>query len=273
MSDRLLDTHAAELRERILSLSSGLSDSNGDLGRLAEAHRLRGSALVLGLDDLAAAVAAYEAALVDQRDEEGARRAVELAARELDRAIESDALRLLRHDLRNDLNVVLMGSKLLEAELVDVDQKELARGIASAAERMGDRLTDHQAPDRGDSRRAAHAGTSAALSVLVVEDDPLVASVLSRMLDVAGASVEAVSGLREARAALDLSGYDAAVVDLHLSDGSGADLVPELGERGIRTVILTGDGPVSVPGADQVLGKPVDAAVLFAAVSRAAETS
>lgn len=273
MSERLLETHATELRKRISSLSNGLSDSNEDVGRLEEAHRLRGSALVLGLDDLAAAVSEYEAALVDQRDEEGAQRAVELAARELDRALESDALRLLRHDLRNDLNVVLMGSKLLEAELDDVDLQELARGIATAAERMGNRLTDHKDQDRAAPPGTVNAVTSATLSVLVVEDDPLVAGVLSRMLDVAGARVEAVSGLREARAALDTSAYDAAVVDLHLSDGNGADLVPELGERGIRTVVLTGDGPVSVPGADRVLGKPVDAAVLFAAVRGAEETS
>ena len=273
MSERLLETHATELRERILSLSNGLSDANEDVDRLAEAHRLRGSALVLGLDDLAAAVAAYEAALVDQRDEEAAQRAVELAARELDRALESDALRLLRHDLRNDLNVVLLGSKLLEAQLIDADLQELARGIAAAAERMGDRLTDHKGPDRASPPGTADAGTSATLSVLVVEDDPLVASVLSRMLDVAGARVEAVSGLREARAALDTSAYDAAVVISTSPTAAVRALVPELGERAIRAVILTGDGRVRVPGADQVLGKPVDAAVLFAAVRGAEETS
>jgi ActR/RegA family two-component response regulator len=89
------------------------------------------------------------------------------------------------------------------------------------------------------------------------------------MLGAAGAKVDAVAGLTEARTALATSEYDAAVVDLRLTDGSGADLVPELRELGIRSVVLTGAGPVAVAGADQVLGKPVDAAVLVAAVTGA----
>jgi hypothetical protein len=106
MNERLLETHATELRERVSALAVGLSDAKGDSGRRAEAHRLRGSALVLGLYGLSVAAAAYEAALADHRDEDAARRAAELADQELERALEPDVLRRLRHDLRNDLNAV-----------------------------------------------------------------------------------------------------------------------------------------------------------------------
>ncbi len=269
MTDRLLEAHTVELRVRVSALLSGLVQEEGDAAGIAAAHRLRGSALVLGLDGLAVAAAAYEAALGEPRDVDGARRAAELASRELDRALEPDALRPLRHDLRNDLNVVLMGSKLLEADLESGAQRELAEGIALAAERMASRLVDLKRPERVEAPRIALAGSAEALSVLVVEDDPLVAGVVARMLDVAGAKVDAVAGLAEARAALATWEYDAAVVDLRLVDGSGAELVPELRERGIRAVVLTGDSPSAVAGAHQVLTKPVDAAVLVAAVTGA----
>jgi CheY-like chemotaxis protein len=267
MNERLLETHAAELRERVAALAVGLSDTKGDSGRRAEAHRLRGSALVLGLDGVSVAAAAYEAALTDHRDEDSARRAARLAASELERALEPDVLRRLRHDLRNDLNAVLMGSKLLEAELEDIEQRELAQGIAAAVERMASRLVDLKSVDRSAPRRDALADSAEALAVLIVEDDALVAGVLTRMLAASGAVVETAASLAEARSALALSEYNAAVVDLHLPDGSGAELVGELNERGIRAVVLTGEGPVTVAGADLVLGKPVDAAVLVASVA------
>jgi CheY-like chemotaxis protein/HPt (histidine-containing phosphotransfer) domain-containing protein len=264
MTERLLEAHAEELRVRIASLGAGLVEEDSD-DVLAEAHRLRGSALVLGLDGLAVAVAAYEAALATPRDTDGARRAATLAARELERALEPDALRSLRHDLRNDLNIVLMGSKLLEADLESPDQRDLAESIASAAERMAGRLVDLRSDTVGV--RISRADNAAALSVLLVEDDALVAGVVARMLAAAGARVATAAGLAEARLALAASEYDAAVIDLRLADGSGADLVPELSERGIRTVILTGDGQTDVPGAEHVLTKPVDSAVLVAAVT------
>ncbi len=121
------------------ALTAGLGEV--DVGELqGQAHRLRGSALVLGLDSFAGAVAAYEAALTEPLDRDTARRAADRAARELQLALDPDPLRSVRHDLRNDLNIVLMGSKLLEAELQSDDQRELAAGIAAAAERMASRL-------------------------------------------------------------------------------------------------------------------------------------
>ena len=212
MSEGLLEAHAHELRARIAALIAGLGVV--DVEELkGQAHRLRGSALVLGLDSLAGTIAAFEAALASPPDLDTARRAADRAARELELALEHD----------------------------------LPASAVSPRDGGGDR--------------------SAGLSVLLVEDDALVAGVVARMLDVAGVSVETVTGLAEARSALAERGYDAAVVDLRLADGNGDALVPDLRERGIRAIVLTGDGRTVVPGAEQVLEKPVDSAVLVAAVT------
>jgi DNA-binding NarL/FixJ family response regulator len=66
----------------------------------------------------------------------------------------------------------------------------------------------------------------AALQVLVLEDDPLVRRGLSRALRVAGhvvVAVERCSGVR------DLArGFDVAILDLELPDGSGVEVASEL---------------------------------------------
>lgn len=266
----LLEQHAEELRVRIAFLADGLNDATSDTELCAAAHKLRGSALVLGLDGLAVATAAYEAALATPtaRDEPAARRAAALAALELDRALDPDLLRPLRHDLRNDLNVVLMGSKLLEVEVDDPEHVEIAANVASAAERMNARLVELRLPERVEAPRVLSPVADAGLAVLVVDDDELVANVVRRMLDATGARVDVATGLGEARSAL-AGGRDYAVVvvDLRLADGDGAELVPELAARGIRIVVLSGEGGRTVAGAHVVLAKPVESSVLIAAVT------
>lgn len=266
----LLEQHAEELRVRIAILADGLNDATSDTELCAAAHKLRGSALVLGLDGLAVATAAYEAALATPtaRDEPAARRAAALAALELDRALDPDLLRPLRHDLRNDLNVVLMGSKLLEVEVDDPEHVEIAANVASAAERMNARLVELRLPERVEAPRVLSPVADAGLAVLVVDDDELVANVVRRMLDATGARVDVATGLGEARNAL-AGGRDYAVVvvDLRLADGDGAELVPELAARGIRIVVLSGEGGRTVAGAHVVLAKPVESSVLIAAVT------
>lgn len=266
----LLEQHAEELRVRIAFLADGLNDATSDTELCAAAHKLRGSALVLGLDGLAVATAAYEAALATPtaRDEPAARRAAALAALELDRALDPDLLRPLRHDLRNDLNVVLMGSKLLEVEVDDPEHVEIAANVASAAERMNARLVELRLPERVEAPRVLSPVADAGLAVLVVDDDELVANVVRRMLDATGARVDVATGLGEARNAL-AGGRDYAVVvvDLRLADGDGAELVPELAARGIRIVVLSGEGGRTVAGAHVVLAKPVESSVLIAAVT------
>jgi CheY-like chemotaxis protein len=267
MTQSLLEEHADDLRTRVASLASGLADGTARDELCAAAHKLRGSALVLGLDGLAVATAAYEEALTGRADEAAARRAALLALEELSRALEPDQLKPLRHDLRNDLNVVLMGSKLLEDELEDPDLRELARSIATAAERMTARLVELRSVDPAEAPHVQPQAAAAALSVLVVDDDELVAGVVQRMLDAVGGRIDVAPGLAAARIALAEHDYGAVVVDLRLDDGHGADLIPELRRRGIRTVVLSGEGGRSVAGAHVTLAKPVETSVLIAAVT------
>lgn len=266
MSGSLLEEYAGELRRRVAALASGLADGRPRGALRAEAHKLRGSALVLGLDGLAVASAAYEAALTDETDVDEARRAAALARAELDRALEPDPLRALRHELRNDLAVVLMAGKLLEAELAEPGLRDLATGVADAAERMSARLGELREPAPAEARPAPSA-SAAALSVLVVDDDELVAGVLERLLVGAGAQVDVAAGLAEAREALAAREYAAAIVDLNLDGGDGAELVPELRRRGTRVVVLSGGGEQAVEGAHVSLAKPVAAGALIAAVT------
>ena len=159
-----------------------------------------------------------------------------------------------------------MGSKLLEEELVDPDLRGLAESIATAAERMTTRLAELRSLDPTEAPTAEPLAP-AALSVLVVDDDDLVAGVVQRMLDVTGGRIDVVSGLAAAREALAGHDYHAVVVDLRLEDGHGAELIPELQGRGIRTVVLSGEGGRHIEGAYVTLAKPVEAGVLIAAVT------
>ena len=102
------------------------------------------------------------------------------------------------------------------------------------------------------------------MRVLVVEDDPAIASFLSRGLREAGYAVDVAAdgheGLEKARAAE----YDAAVVDLMLPGRDGLSLVGELRKKGIRTPVLILTARRSVEdrvrglegGADDYLVKP-----------------
>ena len=60
------------------------------------------------------------------------------------------------------------------------------------------------------------------MRVLVVEDDTILSNGLAVGLGMSGFSVEIAGTCDEARAGLRAGGFDAAVLDLMLPDGSGA---------------------------------------------------
>lgn len=101
-------------------------------------------------------------------------------------------------------------------------------------------------------------------SVLLVEDDPSLATELKEYLGHEGFSVHCVGGVRAAEEALR-SSYDLMVIDLNLPDGSGVDLCVRLRPY-LRSglVICTGRSERSLrlellrAGADAYLVKPVD---------------
>lgn len=94
--------------------------------------------------------------------------------------------------------------------------------------------------------------------VMLVEDhDPFrqaIAFILEREPEI---KVVAQAGtLEEARRLLGEQDVDVVVVDLHLPDGDGNDLVREIRESNARSAVLSmSPGEAGGAGADEVLGK------------------
>jgi DNA-binding NtrC family response regulator len=80
-------------------------------------------------------------------------------------------------------------------------------------------------------------------SVLVVEDEPLIAmSVEADLQDAGAAIVKITHSVASARRAIDEGKFDAAVIDLHVADGDASPLIEVLSERGTPVVVTTGAG-------------------------------
>jgi DNA-binding response OmpR family regulator len=82
--------------------------------------------------------------------------------------------------------------------------------------------------------------------VLLVEDEPAAAALLTAIMEQEGLKTDAASSLREAREALtDAGRFGAIVLDLRLPDGDGMDLVKQLRSRpdtrGIPVVVVSAD--------------------------------
>ena len=74
--------------------------------------------------------------------------------------------------------------------------------------------------------------------VLIVEDDPDIASLLERGLAAAGYGAEWAETAEAALARVEAGGVDAAIVDMMLGEESGAELVAEVRRRGHRMPAL-----------------------------------
>src|SRR5688572_23126579 len=69
--------------------------------------------------------------------------------------------------------------------------------------------------------------------VLIVEDETITRSILARVVGtIPGLSALAVGSIREARAALEAARPDVAIIDLHLQDGLGFEVLKALDEKG-----------------------------------------
>lgn len=129
------------------------------------------------------------------------------------------------------------------------------------------------APREVDVRRPIVAGEGAPLqgtSLLVVEDEPLVALELIAMLEDAGADVIGpASDCARARALIAAGGFDAAVLDGNLQGQPVDDLADLLAGLGVPFVFVSGYGREHLPPDHQnapLLGKPVDGGNLIAAL-------
>src|SRR5215467_11585295 len=104
----------------------------------------------------------------------------------------------------------------------------------------------------------------ARMRLLIVEDETRIAELVQQALARAGFAVDAVALCADARAALAVTSYDAAIVDLGLPDGDGLSLLGELRAGGNLTPVLVLTARDAVDdrvrgldtGADDYLVKP-----------------
>jgi DNA-binding response OmpR family regulator len=112
------------------------------------------------------------------------------------------------------------------------------------------------------------------MRVLVVEDEARIVEIVATALGRAGFAVDAVRRCGEARDALAVTAYDAAILDLGLPDGDGLDLLAELraGANGVPVLVLTARDTLEDrvggldAGADDYLVKPFASRELIARV-------
>ncbi|MFZ1089086.1 MAG: response regulator transcription factor [Xanthobacteraceae bacterium] len=110
------------------------------------------------------------------------------------------------------------------------------------------------------------------MRLLVIEDEPRIAEILKSGLQRAGFAVDVVQLCADAREALALTVYDAAILDLGLPDGDGLDLLAELrsAHNGVPVLVLTARDAVENrvsgldAGADDYLVKPFATVELIA---------
>jgi DNA-binding NtrC family response regulator len=107
--------------------------------------------------------------------------------------------------------------------------------------------------------------------ILVVDDDASLRLLCRVNLELDGFSVTEATTLSDARAALD-DGIDAVLLDVHVGNENGIDLLDELKLQRpeLPVVLLTGESGLSAEArdrADAVLPKPFDIALLTETVS------
>ena len=111
--------------------------------------------------------------------------------------------------------------------------------------------------------------------MLVVDDEPSIRLLCRVNLELEGFTVLEASSLRAAREVLGAEQVDVLLVDVHVGDGDGRDLVRELREAGNtpRCALLTGTvqlSPDDRGGADDVIEKPFSLDTLVSKVKRLA---
>lgn len=102
--------------------------------------------------------------------------------------------------------------------------------------------------------------------LLLIEDDEVFSSVVSRSLQRRGFAVQIVSDIEAARMAVSHVRIDFAIVDLNLAGHSSLELIPDLRHNNpdARILMLTGYASIATAveaikqGADNYLAKPAD---------------
>ena len=108
-------------------------------------------------------------------------------------------------------------------------------------------------------------------TVLVVDDDQSLRLLCRVNLELDGYTVLEATGVGQAKEMLAAGGIDAMLLDLHLGDGDGRDLLASLGADRPPVALFTGSeqiGPALREVADAVLSKPFEIRLLAATVDR-----
>ncbi|MBD3257588.1 response regulator [candidate division GN15 bacterium] len=126
---------------------------------------------------------------------------------------------------------------------------------------------------RTGGKRLAHQASSD-ICILVIDDEPSVLDVCSKILKSAGYQVLRVSSVTEALAVIDNGSVTVVLSDIDMPDMTGFELVQELRARKLRLpcVLMSGAGGPSlaktaeIAGAAAFVGKPFTAPQLLAAI-------
>ncbi len=121
-----------------------------------------------------------------------------------------------------------------------------------------------------------HDGTLTGVSILVVEDEPLLRRQMTAHLQRAEADVIAAENLKLARKVIAEQDFAVALLDVNLPDGRGTDLLKEKAfPSSTAVIVMTADGGVAGAieaiqlGALDYLQKPVDPVALTLVIARA----
>jgi CheY-like chemotaxis protein len=115
------------------------------------------------------------------------------------------------------------------------------------------------------------------VKALVVDDVPVVATLIAEGLELLGVEVHIVGLLKEAFERLNAS-YAFVMVDMNLPDGSGLELVDKATALGVPLVAMSGDptrldDAAAIAAVVGVLPKPFGLAALRRVVARAASSN
>ena len=107
--------------------------------------------------------------------------------------------------------------------------------------------------------------------MLVVDDDQSLRMLCRINLELDGYHVLEAGSVAQERAVIAHEEIDAMLLDLHLGDGDGRDLLRELGDDCPPVALFTGSeaiGPELTSLADAVLSKPFEIGLLSSTVGR-----
>ncbi len=132
---------------------------------------------------------------------------------------------------------------------------------------------DNQAPaEQSDASEASTLPETEMKHALLVDDEPEICLLLGNMLRRAGAACVIAHTVEEGREALEGTHFDLVFLDVHLPDGLGYELVPEIkaanpATRSIAISAVETEGPRALEaGADLFIPKPFDRSIILSSI-------